>query len=127
MSALGDIQEKIRSVSLATRMLVASALLALLVAGVFAVLIQAVSALNDATQREAQARDLRAATFELEKLVVDLETGLRGFVLTNEDRFLQPWRAAREDLPQRLEEFQRLAATNEAAGASRRRHRHRDP
>ena len=116
MSAVNDIVLRIRSVSLATRMIVASIILAVLVAGVFVVLIQAVSALNDATQRELRSRDLRAATFELEKLVVDLQTGVRGFVLTDRPRdriqLLQPWEEAQAQLPRHLSEFERLAATS---------------
>jgi CHASE3 domain sensor protein len=43
----------------------------------------------------------------LEKLVIDLETGQRGFVITRDERFLQPWEAARAALP---EEFRELVA-----------------
>jgi signal transduction histidine kinase len=50
-----------------------------------------------------------AATLSLEKLVVDLETGLRGYVLTGQRRFLQPWLQAREELPARARELERLA------------------
>jgi signal transduction histidine kinase len=101
---------RMKSVSLSARMIVASVVLAVLVAGVFAVFIQAVSALNDATAREARAKDVRAATVELEKLVIDLETGLRGFVLGGDDRFLEPWTAARKELPRRLRSFERSAS-----------------
>ena len=100
---------KLRSVSLATRMIVASLVLALLIAGVFAVFIQAVSALNDATEREVRANEVRAATFELEKLVLELESGLRGFAITGERPFLRPWESARESLPESLMEFERIA------------------
>jgi signal transduction histidine kinase len=103
---------RLNSISLSSRMIVASIVLALLVAGVFALFIQAVSALNDATQRETRAKDVRAATVELEKLVIDLETGLRGFVLAGDERFLQPWTRAREELPRRVGTFLRLAETS---------------
>jgi signal transduction histidine kinase len=105
---------RIRSIPLATRMIVASVVLALLVAGAFAVLIQAVSALNDATQREVRSKEVRAATFELEKLVADLETGLRGFAITGEERFLRPWQEAYDELPDGVENFERLASTSGA-------------
>jgi signal transduction histidine kinase len=110
VNALANSLTRLRSVSLATRMIVASIVLALLVAGVFVVLIQAVSGLNDATQRELRARDVRAATVELEKLVVDLESGMRGFVFTGDERFLEPWQAAQDQLPRRLNDFERIAA-----------------
>ncbi|MGH3083802.1 MAG: CHASE3 domain-containing protein, partial [Gaiellaceae bacterium] len=87
-----------RSLSLGARMLIASAVLALLVAGVFAILIQAVASLNDATDREAHAKDVTAATLRLEKLVLDLETGVRGFILTGNENVLKPWKEARAEL-----------------------------
>lgn len=102
------------SPSLSMRMIVASAVLALVVAGVFAVLIQAVSALNDATRKEAHAKDVTAATLRLEKLVVDLETGSRGFIFTGNKQFLRPWNKARRDLPDQLRVVERLASTNPA-------------
>ena len=115
MSALADAVERMRSVSLATRMIVASILLALIIASVFAVLIQAVAALNDATQRETGAKDVTAATFAVEKAIADLEARQRGFVFTRDERFLAAWRASRTELPRRLRNFERLAATSSPA------------
>jgi signal transduction histidine kinase len=46
----------------------------------------------------------------LEKLVIDLETGLRGFVITSENRFLEPWRHARAALPTRARALEGLVA-----------------
>jgi signal transduction histidine kinase len=98
-------------------MIFASAVLALLVAGVFAVLIQAVSALNDATRRDAHAKDVTASALVLEKLVVDMENGVRGFILSGNERLLQPWVAARAELPGSVRAFERLASTNPAQRA----------
>lgn len=103
-----------KSMSLSVRMLAASAVLALLVAGVFGVLVHAVLELNDATRLEARSKDLTAATLVLEKNVIDLEAGLRGLVLTGNERFLQPWNEARGQLPGSLREFERLASSNPA-------------
>jgi signal transduction histidine kinase len=93
--------------SLSTRMIAASAVLALIVAGAFAVLVHALSTLDDATKREARAKDVTAATVTLEKLVVDLENGLRGFVLSGNERLLQPWSRAQKQLPKKLAAFER--------------------
>jgi signal transduction histidine kinase len=95
-------------------MIVASVVLALLVSSVFVVLIQAVSSLNDATSREARAKDVRAATLVLERLVADLSFGARGYALSRSERFLEPMRAARRELPGRLETFERLATADPA-------------
>ena len=108
---------RMKSLSLALRMIIASAVLAVLVAGVFAVLINAVTSLNDATRREAHAKDVTAATLRLEKLVLDLEVGVRGFVLTGKDGFLKPFEDARRELGSgRLQEFEELASTNPEQG-----------
>jgi signal transduction histidine kinase len=106
-----------KSLSLGLRMIFASAVLAVLVAGVFAVLINAVSGLNDATRREAHAKDVTAAALRLEKLVLDLDTGVRGYILTGEEGFLKPFREARRDLHSgRLQDFEELASTNPEQG-----------
>lgn len=93
---------------LGMRMVVASALLALTVAGAFALLVVAINDLSRAADREARAKEVTAATLGLEKLVVDLETGLRGYALAGDARFLRPWRAARAELPGRLAAFREL-------------------
>jgi signal transduction histidine kinase len=111
---ISGFHESLRSISLSARMLVASAVLALVVASVFAVLIQAVAALNDATSQEAHAKDVTLATLRLEKLYIDLETGLRGFILTRNEAFLEPWNRAQRDLERRTRDVERLSATNPA-------------
>jgi signal transduction histidine kinase len=101
-----------RSLSLPARMIVASVFVAVLVAGGFAVLISALSSLDDAERRETHSKNVLTATLGLEKLVVDLETGQRGFVLTGDDRLLQPWGDARRELDKRLPAFEELSADN---------------
>jgi CHASE3 domain sensor protein/GAF domain-containing protein len=56
----------------------------------------------------------------LEKLVIDLETGQRGFVITRDERFLQPWEAARAALPEEFRELVRFADSPEQARRVRR-------
>jgi signal transduction histidine kinase len=96
--------------SLATRAMAASFVLAALVALVFAVLVLASSNLRSATKREARSKDVTAATLQLEKLVLDVETALRGFVITGKDRFLQPYLEARQRLPGSFATLDRLSA-----------------
>ena len=68
--------------TLARRMWLASVALAFIVVAAFAALIVAISAQREATAREARSRDVTAASLRLEKLVVDMETGIRGLTLT---------------------------------------------
>ena len=70
--------------TLARRMWLASVALAFIVVAAFAALIVAISAQREATAREARSRDVTAASLRLEKLVVDMETGIRGLTLTSD-------------------------------------------
>jgi signal transduction histidine kinase len=101
-----------RSSSLWARMIAASVVLALLVAVVFAVLIRGMSALDDARRDEARSKDVLVATLALEKLTLDLETGLRGYVLTADRSSLQPFREAEQNLGRRIIRFEDLASRN---------------
>jgi signal transduction histidine kinase len=94
--------------SLEGRLLLASAALALLVAAVFVALILAISTLRTATDEEAQSKDVTAAALELEKLVLDVQTGLTGYTITGRDRFLAPYKSASIILPARIDRFDRL-------------------
>jgi signal transduction histidine kinase len=99
-----------RSLPLAARTVFATGLVGALVASVFVVMLLAVSALREAERREARSRDVTVATLALEKLVLDMQTGVRGFVITGNERFKAPMTAANRQLPQALEELQRLVS-----------------
>ncbi|MDE1177095.1 MAG: CHASE3 domain-containing protein [Edaphobacter sp.] len=45
-------------------------------------------------------------------LAKDAETGNRGFLLTSDDKYLQPYRDARRQLPAELDDFAKLTADN---------------
>jgi signal transduction histidine kinase len=80
------------------------------VAAAFGVLLVAVSAQRDATMREARSKDVTVATLRLEKLVVDISSGIRGFAVTQAEPLLDPYLAAVDALPLRLRELQALLA-----------------
>jgi signal transduction histidine kinase len=81
---------------LTRRTIVASAVLALLVGAAFVVLIRAVTEERDSSEQAIRSQEVIAAANGLERLVLDLETGQRGFVITRDERFLQPWQDARD-------------------------------
>ena len=64
--------------TLARRMWLASAALAILVGAAFTALVLAVSAQREATDREARSKDVTTASLQLEKLVSDARDGLSG-------------------------------------------------
>ncbi|MDX6503750.1 MAG: hypothetical protein QOE29_875, partial [Gaiellaceae bacterium] len=109
-----------RSSSLTVRTTIASVTLGIVVAAVAVGLLSAVFAARAAAHREVRAQDLTSATLDVQGLVVDLETGLRGLAITGDTRFLEPWVKARAALPSHLQSFKRLAAT-EPRQASRAR------
>jgi signal transduction histidine kinase/CHASE3 domain sensor protein len=100
---------------LTRRLIAASGLLALVVGGGFAVLLLAIHDLRDAARRSDHSQAVLIAANELERLVLDLETGQRGFIATRDERFLQPWNEARAEFPARASTLIRLVAGNPPA------------
>jgi signal transduction histidine kinase len=68
----------------------------------------AVSAFRRAETREQHSTDVTVAALQLEKLVLDLETGLRGFVISDKEPLLAPMISAQKELPGRLDELEQL-------------------
>jgi signal transduction histidine kinase len=101
-------------------MLGASALLALLVGGVLAVLAVTLHGFKGTADRGRQSEDVIATADRLEKVVLDLETGERGFILTHQQPFLQPWRTAGRQLPIEAARLDRMTTGD---GAQERRAR----
>jgi signal transduction histidine kinase len=94
--------------TLARRMWLASAALALLVGAAFTALILAVSAQREATEREARSKDVTAESLQLERLVSDIESSFLSFTVTAESRSLEAYRTARTKLPAQLRTLERL-------------------
>ena len=97
------------SMPLAARMLIASGLLAIVIGAVLVGLLLAISTLRGATKAEGRSKDVSLAAVNLEKNVLDLETGVRGYVLSGKEAFLDPYERARSELPQRITTFESLA------------------
>jgi signal transduction histidine kinase len=108
---------------LAFRAVAASVVFALIIGGAFAVLLNAIEDLRDSGSLAVDAREEIDAADSLQKTILDLETGQRGFIITGEERFLEPWRGARRsfagearalielaDTPERVARAQRLVA-----------------
>ena len=50
---------------------------------------------------------------DLEKLMIDMETGQRGFLITGKDNFLEPFNQAQKVWQEKNEELQLLVADND--------------
>ncbi|HEY9154191.1 MAG TPA: ATP-binding protein [Opitutaceae bacterium] len=65
-----------------------------------------------ATASESRSIDTISAVHETEKLILDSETGLRGYQLTGNLSFLEPYQWAESSLPSRWEHLRQLVASN---------------
>jgi signal transduction histidine kinase len=107
---------------LALRVAMASVLLSLIVGGVFTLLVGAITGMRAAAVLSRHSEQVLASANGLERLVVDLETGQRGFLITHDPAFLQPWTAARESVPKEAAELRRLTKAGNANHANHANH-----
>lgn len=96
--------------SLSTRVEAAVLVVATVVAVAFVVTIATTLSLRKTTTRETHSKDVVAATLQAQTLVVDFETGIRGYVISRNQQFLQPWRQARTAWPGAITQLQTLVA-----------------
>ncbi|HEY3502707.1 MAG TPA: CHASE3 domain-containing protein [Actinocatenispora sp.] len=102
------------------RIATASVVLAGIIGGVFAVLVWAVAEERETARLALRSQEALATANELERLVLDIETGERGYLLTRDERFLEPWNAARKRVP---EVGRRLVSSTVTAEQGRRAQR----
>ena len=77
---------------------------------VFALLIAAVVGLRDRSLQARHSQQVIATANGVETLVIDFESGLRGFVATHNQRSLDPWRRARAQYPKKIKTLVRLTS-----------------
>ncbi|MFI7633538.1 CHASE3 domain-containing protein [Nonomuraea sp. NPDC049400] len=79
----------------------------------FAVLLWVIADANSSTSARRASRTALVEAGNLQQLVLDLETGQRGFVITKREEFLQPWQAARKELAAEAQRFTETATSPE--------------
>jgi signal transduction histidine kinase len=84
---------------LSGRIVVGGVLLAAFFAIQFVLVVRSFQSIRNDTREQQRAQQSVVAATRLEKLVLDLETGARGYVLTGDRHFLEPYEAARRSLP----------------------------
>jgi signal transduction histidine kinase len=97
---------------LTRRTIVASGLLALVVGAAFAVLLLSIVDLRGAEQRALQSEQVLVVANGLERRIVDVETAERGFVISGQETFLEPWQDAQAAIPAQAATLERLVAGN---------------
>ncbi|MEU4290666.1 CHASE3 domain-containing protein [Kribbella sp. NPDC026596] len=94
----------------ARRVAIASGLLMLLVGTGFAVLLFSVQDLRGSEQQARHSAAVLTNAHQVERLVSDLASGQRDFVITGQEKFLQPWQMAQSELPAQTSALDQLVA-----------------
>lgn len=84
---------------LAVRIAVSAFVVGLGLALVFAILFLAITGLRHRSLEARHSQQVIATANQLQTLVIDLETGVRGFAITRDRSYLDPWRRARDRYP----------------------------
>lgn len=100
--------------SLTRRTASVSVLLSVVIGGAFLLLALAIDVLRDSKSRANHALEVRAAAIQMERLVVDIETTQRAYIVTGDTRLLAPWYRTRADVAQQAVSLERLAAAGGA-------------
>jgi signal transduction histidine kinase len=79
---------------------------------VFGVLFLAIITLRDRSVQAAHTQQVIATANRLQTLVIDLETSVRGYVITNNERDLVPWQRAQKQYPKEMKRLLALTRDN---------------
>ena len=94
---------------LTARILIAGGVVVLFLVIEFVLVLNSFRSVRHFTRSEQTAEQTVVAGVRAEKSVLDLETGSRGYVITRDKRFLEPWHAAQLNLPAQSRLLMRLA------------------
>jgi signal transduction histidine kinase len=86
--------------SLTRQLTIAGIVFGLLEVVVFGLLIGAVRSADQANRRSNEILAAVQSVSDLEKSIIDAETGMRGFVIAGQEQFLEPLNAARAAIPE---------------------------
>jgi len=95
------------------------ALLSGAIGAAFLLLILAIDGLRDSERRAERSLEVLAATNRLERLVIDVETTQRGFIIAGDPSFLVPWYQARSGFGEQGDVLERLAIPEDAGQETR--------
>jgi signal transduction histidine kinase len=99
-------------VGIARRVILATLAFALIIAAAFALLLVTIVQTRTAERKARHSQDVLIAANGLEQLVLDLESGQRGYLLTRQIQFLAPWQQARTLFPQQSRTLEALVSGN---------------
>ncbi len=99
--------------SLARRTIAVSAFLSAVIGAAFFVVALAIDTLRDSEARADHALEMLVAANHLERTIIDVETTQRGYVITDDPRFLKPWYQARAGYMRQAAALEHLTRTSE--------------
>lgn len=99
-----------KRLSLVGRVVVLASAVAMVVVLVVAAALIAIISLRRAEARESRAKDVTAATLRAENVAFDLESSLRGYVLSGNSRFITLFNDAQTTMPLALRRLKKLVA-----------------
>ncbi|HST18667.1 MAG TPA: ATP-binding protein [Gaiellaceae bacterium] len=97
-----------RRFSLVSRVGLLASVVALVVGVIVAAALLAILSLRRAEQREARAKDVTVSTLRVQTLAIEIQSSLRGYVLSRNQRFITTYHQARAQLPGALSQLDRL-------------------
>jgi len=84
------------------------------IAAAFVLLALAIEDLRDSESRANRALEVLVAANRLERLTVEVQNSQRGYIITGERAFLQPWHQASSQFPVQAEQLEHLASQGDA-------------
>ena len=85
-----------------------------MIAAAFVLLALAIEDLRDSESRANRALEVLVAANRLERLTVEVQNSQRGYIITGERAFLQPWHQASSQFPVQAEQLEHLASQGDA-------------
>jgi signal transduction histidine kinase len=101
------------------RLAAASGVLALIIGVTFALLLVAIDDVRKTGRQADRSRMALTASEDIGGLVLDIETGARGFVITRQERFLEPWKRAISRFPAQARALEGLVSGPEQTTRAR--------
>jgi signal transduction histidine kinase len=89
-------------VGLTTRLLLATGVVAAIVTTAFAFLFVAMTSVHRARDMATHSAEESYVARDVRRMLGDIETSQRGYLITGDRSFLAPWESARQKLPERL-------------------------
>src|SRR5215469_7662258 len=111
-----------RGGSLIRRTVAVSVFLSAVIASAFGLLVLAIDDLRESESRANHALEVLVAANRLERLLIDIQSSQRGYIITGERTFLAPWYDARSKFLAQAKQLQELASVGDSGQAQRASH-----